>query len=107
MIFDYHANETGAIIYLFILIHLNKNLLSLNKISGEWDNALLGDLLKELELTGYDITLTGFDLKEAKDLYGKGSMENVHEDNFNPEKEVKEIKDKVSDSPQWRSRTDL
>ena len=39
---------------------------ALNKISGEWDNALLGDLLKELELTGYDITLTGFDLKEAK-----------------------------------------
>ena len=66
---------------------------ALNKISGEWDNALLGDLLKELELTGYDITLTGFDLKEAKDLYGKGSMENVHEDNFNPEKEVKEIKE--------------
>ncbi len=66
---------------------------ALNKISGEWDNALLGDLLKELELTGYDITLTGFDLKEAKDLYGKGSMENVHEDNFNPEKEVKEVKE--------------
>ena len=66
---------------------------ALNKISGEWDNNLLGELLKELELTGYDITLTGFDLKEAKDLFGKGSMENVHEDNFNPEKEVKEIKE--------------
>ena len=66
---------------------------ALNKISGEWDNNLLGELLKELELTGYDITLTGFDLKEAKDLFGKGSMENVHEDNFNPEKEAKEIKE--------------
>lgn len=64
---------------------------ALNKISGEWDNALLGDLLKELETTGYDITLTGFDLSEAKDLFGKGSIENIHEDNFNAEKEVNEI----------------
>ena len=66
---------------------------ALNKISGEWDNNLLGDLLKDLEQSGFDITLTGFDLSEAKDLYGKGSMENVHEDNFNSEKEVKEIKE--------------
>ena len=64
---------------------------ALNKISGEWDNALLGDLLKELETTGYDITLTGFDLSEAKDLFGKGSIENIHEDNFNAEKEANEI----------------
>ena len=41
---------------------------ALNKISGEWDNALLGDLLKDLETTGYDITLTGFDLKEANNI---------------------------------------
>ncbi len=64
---------------------------ALNKISGEWDNALLGDLLKDLETNGYDITLTGFDLKEAKDLFGSGSMENVHEDNFNAEKEANNI----------------
>ena len=64
---------------------------ALNKISGEWDNNLLGDLLKDLEQSGFDITLTGFDLSEAKDLFGKGSMENVHEDNFNAEKEVKDI----------------
>ncbi len=67
--------------------------IALNKISGEWNNNLLADLLKELDQEGFDVTLTGFDLDEAKELFGKGSLENVHEDNFNPEKEVKEIKE--------------
>ena len=64
---------------------------ALNKISGEWDNNLLANLLKELDEDGYDVTLTGFDLKEAKELFGKGSLENAHEDNFDAEAEVNEI----------------
>lgn len=39
--------------------------IALNKISGEWDNDLLANLLKDLDGSGYDITLTGFDLAEA------------------------------------------
>lgn len=65
--------------------------IAMNKISGEWDNNLLASLLKELDQEGFDVTLTGFDLNEAKELFGSGSMENVHEDNFDAEKEVSEI----------------
>jgi DNA modification methylase len=76
--------------------------IALNKISGEWDNNLLADLLKELDKDGFDVTLTGFDLAEAKELFGSGSMENVHEDEFDAEKEVSEIdKPKTKQGDLW------
>ena len=59
--------------------------IALNKISGEWDTDLLTSLLKDLDGSGYDITFTGFDLAEAQELFGSGSMENVHEDDFDTE----------------------
>ena len=65
--------------------------IALNKISGEWDNDLLANLLKDLDGSGYDITLTGFDLAEAQELFGSGSMENVHEDDFDADSAVSEI----------------
>lgn len=70
--------------------------IALNKISGEWNNNLLADLLKELDQEGFDVTLTGFDLDEAKELFGKGSLENVHEDNFDGEKEINNIENLVT-----------
>ena len=69
---------------------------ALNKISGEWNNNLLADLLKELDQEGFDVTLTGFDLDEAKELFGKGSLENVHEDNFDEEKEINNIENPIT-----------
>lgn len=73
---------------------------ALNKISGEWDNTLLANLLQDLDRNGYDVTLTGFDLAEAQELFGSGSMENVHEDDFDTEAaldEVSEPKTKFGD----------
>lgn len=35
--------------------------LALNKISGEWDSVKLKDLLNELDMSDFDIELTGFD----------------------------------------------
>lgn len=64
---------------------------ALNKISGEWDNELLSSLLKELDDSAFDVTLTGFDIAEAKALIGSGSMENVHEDDFDEKKELENI----------------
>ena len=64
--------------------------IALNKISGEWDTDLLTSLLKDLDGSGYDITLTGFDLAEAQELFGSGSMENVHEDDFDTESALNE-----------------
>lgn len=38
-----------------------------------------------------DITFTGFDLAEAQELFGSGSFENVHEDEFDAESAAAEI----------------
>jgi len=65
--------------------------IALNKISGEWDTDLLASLLKDLDTQGYDITFTGFDLAEAQELFGSGSMENVEEDNFDTDAAVESI----------------
>ena len=76
--------------------------IALNKISGEWDNDLLANLLKDLDGSGYDITLTGFDLAEAQELFGSGSMENVHEDDFDAETAIEEIAEpKTKRSDLW------
>lgn len=72
--------------------------IALNKISGGWDDGLLTVLLKDLEQSGYDIGLTGFDAAEVKDLFGSGSMENVKEDEFNEEQSLAEIKAPVTQS---------
>lgn len=43
---------------------------AMNKISGEWDKEKLKELLKDLDLSGFDMTLTGFDDEELRSLIG-------------------------------------
>lgn len=76
--------------------------IAFNKISGEWDNDLLANLFKDPDESGYDITLTGFDLAEAQELFGSGSMENVNEDDFDAETAIEEIaKSKTKRDDLW------
>ena len=42
---------------------------ALNKISGAWDIPLLTALLRDLDESGFDATLTGFDVSEMSDLF--------------------------------------
>ena len=42
--------------------------LALNRIHGEFDVEKLADVLKELELAGVDLDLTGFSQSEIDDL---------------------------------------
>ena len=42
--------------------------LSLNKISGEWDDEKLAVVLEDLEVNGFDVELTGFDSEEVKKM---------------------------------------
>ncbi|MBR4079314.1 MAG: DNA modification methylase, partial [Christensenellaceae bacterium] len=42
---------------------------ALNKISGDWDMPLLTALLKDLDESGFDATLTGFDVTEMSDMF--------------------------------------
>jgi len=41
---------------------------ALNKISGEWDNELLKDLMQELQDANFDMELTGFDENEIENM---------------------------------------
>ena len=43
---------------------------AMNKISGEWDMEKLKELIKDIDLSGLDVTLTGFDAEELKSLIG-------------------------------------
>lgn len=64
---------------------------AMNKISGEWDTNKLKDLLMDLDLGDYDLSLTGFDSKELGDLIDLSGFEpEVTEDEFKPE-EVEEL----------------
>ena len=57
--------------------------IALNKITGEWDYALLGDLLLDLDTQNYDLEITGFDLDEIEDILAPiGEEKEVIEDDF-------------------------
>ena len=56
-----------------VVVDLNKNdekalNVALNKITGEWDELKLRDLLVELDLGDYDISVTGFDNQDLEEL---------------------------------------
>src|SRR4051794_12654041 len=53
---------------------------SLNKTGGEWDNALLKDLLEELDNGAFDVELTGFDMDEIEDLMTQFHVEDDNQD---------------------------
>jgi DNA modification methylase len=70
--------------------------IALNKISGAWEDGLLTALLKDLSGGGYDISITGFDAAEVAELFGSGSLENVHEDDFDAEEAEAEIVEPIT-----------
>jgi DNA modification methylase len=61
----------------------------LNELSG-WDTELLTAMLKDLEKNGFDLSLTGFEATETSELFGKGAIENAHEDDFDTNKAIEE-----------------
>lgn len=72
-----------------IVLDLNKQdekalNVALNKISGEWDEVALRDLLVDLDLEDFDVSLTGFNEKEIDELLELTDFEaEVEEDGFN------------------------
>ncbi|MCP3742781.1 site-specific DNA-methyltransferase, partial [Rossellomorea sp. BNER] len=78
--------------------HSEKSLnLALNKISGDWDEEKLYELLNELqENQDIDISLTGFEESEAKEFldshFDKSlpNIEDIEEDDFNVEEAYEE-----------------
>ena len=82
-----------------IVVDLDKNKekalnIALNKISGEWDNTKLEELLAELKETDIDMDITGFSFDEVdnilKDITGS------KEDNFDIDSAYEEIKESIT-----------
>lgn len=69
--------------------------IALNKVSGEWDAPLLEDLLKDLSDSGFDVSLTGFDLSELI-VDTDPTSADIKEDNFDADKALAEIKTPIS-----------
>ncbi|TYS55764.1 DNA modification methylase [Bacillus infantis] len=73
--------------------------IALNKISGDWDEEKLVELLQELKEEDLDLALTGYDLEEAEQLISEfnlgaalDDLDAVEEDEFNPDEAYEEAK---------------
>lgn len=55
---------------------------ALNKISGEWNQELLGELIKDLQDLDYDVSFTGFEAAEIDELFSNLHDKDVKEDDF-------------------------
>ena len=64
--------------------------IALNKITGEWDEQMLADLITDLKDADYDLDYTGFDAPEVDALFSTAYDKNVKEDNFDVESELKQ-----------------
>ncbi len=66
--------------------------IALNKITGKWDLQLLKDVLQDLDLEGYDFTVTGFHQDDLQDLIQKLDFpEEATDDDFDPDAEANTI----------------
>ena len=64
--------------------------IALNKITGEWDEQLLADLLTDLKEADYDLDYTGFDAPEVDALFSNIYDKKVKEDDFDVDKELQQ-----------------
>ena len=63
--------------------------IALNKISGEWNEQLLADLLVDLQDAQFNLDLTGFEAPEIDQLFSKLHNKDIEEDDFDVEEELK------------------
>lgn len=55
---------------------------ALNKVTGSWNEALLAELIKDLQELDFDVALTGFEPPEIDELFSKMHEGEAQEDNF-------------------------
>ncbi|HQP59036.1 MAG TPA: site-specific DNA-methyltransferase [Petrotogaceae bacterium] len=63
--------------------------IALNKVSGEWDKDKLMLLITDLQGSDFDVSLTGFDSIELDALFKDSLKEDIKEDDFDVEAELK------------------
>ena len=64
--------------------------IALNKITGEWDEQMLADLLMDLKEADYDLDYTGFEAPEVEQLFSNIYDKKVKEDDFDVDKELQQ-----------------
>lgn len=62
--------------------------IALNKITGSWDEQMLAELLKDIEASGFDTMVTGFEPKEMEELFNKAWPAESKEDDFDVDAEL-------------------
>lgn len=82
-----------------IVVDLDKNHekalnIALNKISGEWDNTKLEELLAELKETDIDMDMTGFSFDEVDDMLK--DITGSKEDDFDLDEALDEIEEPIT-----------
>lgn len=72
--------------------------IALNKITGKWDIQILKNLLVDLDLEGYDFSLTGFKQDELEDLIQQIDVpdEATEDTDFDPDAAKEEIETPVT-----------
>ncbi|HEO5851022.1 TPA: DNA modification methylase [Streptococcus agalactiae] len=63
--------------------------IALNKITGQWDDQLLADLLLDLQESDFNLDLTGFEPPEIDDILSNVHDKDLTEDDFDVEEELK------------------
>jgi len=63
--------------------------IALNKITGQWDYALLADLLLDLQESDFNLELTGFEPPEIDNILSNVHDKELSEDEFDVEEELK------------------
>lgn len=63
--------------------------IALNKITGQWDDQLLADLLLDLQESDFNLDLTGFEAPEIDDILSYIHDKDLKEDDFDVEEELR------------------
>lgn len=63
--------------------------IALNKITGQWDDQLLVDLLLDLQESDFNLDLTGFEPPEIDDILSNVHDKDLSDDDFDVEEELK------------------
>jgi DNA modification methylase len=91
VLFQLGYNEVDCVVVDFDSITEKKANLALNKISGEWDEEKLSQLLNELRIDDVDFSSTGFSEKEIEKLISEVFKSEFSEDNFDIDAEIEQI----------------
>ena len=62
--------------------------IAMNKVSGEWNEQLLADLIVDLQSVDFNVDLTGFEAPELEQLFSKVYNKKIKEDDFDVDGEL-------------------